>query len=148
VEVSETVDGPPEAVWRVITDWERQGDWMLEASDFVVTSALRRGVGVEAEATVRIAGITTRDKIRVVAWEPARRLAIEHLGWVSGTAELQLRGAEPATTHVVWRERLRPPLGVAGAIGLTGLRPLLQRTFERDLRVLGALTRARSSPRS
>jgi hypothetical protein len=116
---------------------------MLEASDFVVTSELREGVGVEAEATVAIAGIKTRDKIRVVGWEPARRLAIEHLGWVSGTAELRLTEVGAHRTRVVWCERLRPPVGVAGAIGLSGLRPLMRRIFARDLRALAALASAR-----
>ena len=23
------VDAPPERVWALLTDWERQGDWML-----------------------------------------------------------------------------------------------------------------------
>ncbi len=58
--------GPPEVVWELITDWEHQDDWMLEASDFVVISEHREGVGVEAEATIKIGGIKTRDKVRVV----------------------------------------------------------------------------------
>src|SRR5918992_384112 len=86
-EMSETVAGPPDVVWSVITDWERLGDWMLEASDFRVLSEQREGLGVEAEATIKIGGLKTRDRVRVVGWEPPRRLAIEHLGWVKGMGE-------------------------------------------------------------
>src|SRR5918992_4503912 len=84
LELAETMPGPPEVVWALITDWEHQDDWMLEATDFTVTSEVREGIGVEAEATIRIAGIKTRDRVRVVGWEANHRLAIRHLGWVAG----------------------------------------------------------------
>ena len=134
----------PPIVWDLITDWERQGDWMLEASDFVVVSEQREGVGVEAEATVKIGGITTRDRIRVVGWEPPYRLVIRHLGWVSGTGEIYLSPLGDDATFVFWREELEPPIGALGAIGLTAFRPFMRRVFERDLKVLAALAAART----
>jgi hypothetical protein len=149
IELVETMPGPPEVVWRLITDWENQGDWQLEARDFVVMSAAREGVGVTAEATVSIGGITTRDAIEVVAWEPNGHLAIEHKGWVSGRGEIRLTplgsGKRPSRTHVYWTETLYPPLGVAGALGLTAFKPLMTRIFKRDLRVLQGLVRAATS---
>ncbi len=144
IEMSQTVPGPPEVVWELITDWEHQGDWMLEATDFVVVSDQREGVGVEAEATVRIAGITTRDRVRIVGWEPGRRLAIRHQGWVTGTGEMFLTPLGDDRTHVFWREELEAPLGVLGAVGLTAFKPLMRRIFQRDLRILASLVRARS----
>jgi len=117
---------------------------MLEASDFVVTSAHREGVGVEAEATITIAGITTRDRVRVAVWEPPHRLAIEHLGWVSGRGEIDLVPSGPGRSHMFWREELRPPLGLLGALGLTAFKPMMRRIFERDLRVLQALAARRA----
>ena len=139
LEIAATISASPEAIWNLITDWERQGDWMLEASDFVVTSPHREGVGVEAEATIRIAGIKTRDRIRVVGWEPNHRLAIEHLGWVSGVGEIYLTPSGPGRSHVFWREELHPPMGVLGAVGLTMLKPLMRRIFVRDVAVLKRL---------
>jgi uncharacterized protein YndB with AHSA1/START domain len=146
--MAQTMPGPPEIVWDLITDWEHQGDWMLEASDFVVTTERRTGVGVEAQATIRIAGITTRDRVRVAAWEPDRLLVIEHRGWVSGRGEIHLTPLGGDITHVFWREVLDPPLGALGAMGLMALKPLMGRVFRRDLKVLGALVRARTSPPS
>ena len=146
IEVAETMPGPPEVVWELITDWEHQGDWMLEASDFVVLSDHREGVGVRAEATVRIGGISTRDPVEVVEWEPNRRLTIAHGGWVSGHGDIYLTPLAPARTHVFWREQLNPPLGALGAVGMMGFRPLMKRIFERDLRVLAGLVRVRSLP--
>jgi len=142
IEMGRTLPGPVDVVWRLITDWEHQGDWMLEARDFVVTSEQREGVGVEAEATVTIGGITTRDKVRVTTWEAPRRLAIAHEGWVSGEAEIMLTPLEERTTHLFWREQLYPPLGALGLVGLAAFRPLMRRIFVRDLRVLEGLVRA------
>ena len=142
IEVSTNLPGSPNVVWGLITDWERQGDWMLEASDFVVTSVQREGIGVEAEATISIGGIKTRDAIRVVGWEPGHRLAIQHLGWVSGIGEIFLTPTGPDHTYLFWREELaNPALGAVGSLGLTIFKPLMKRIFERDLLVLSALTR-------
>ncbi len=142
LEMAETLPGPPDVVWRLITDWEHQDDWMLEASDFVVTSEQREGVGVEAEARIKIGGISTRDKVRVIGWEPEKRLAIEHLGWVSGKGEIFLTPLGGTRTHLFWREELYPPVGIAGAVGITAFKPVMYRIFKRDLRVLAALVRA------
>jgi carbon monoxide dehydrogenase subunit G len=145
IELLDTMPGPPEIVWALLTDWERQGDWMLEASDVVVVGRQREGVGVEARAKVRIAGITTRDRIRVTMWEPPRILVIEHLGWVKGTGELQMAPIREGT-RLRWRESLFPParLGPFGVIGLRLFAPILRRIFRRDLRVLRELVRGRA----
>jgi carbon monoxide dehydrogenase subunit G len=146
IELLETMPGPPEVVWALITDWEHQDDWMLEASDFEVIGDRREGVGVEAEATVRIGAIRTRDRIRVGMWEPPRILVIDHLGWVKGSGEIQLVPIEGGT-RMRWRESLFAPrvLGPFGRIGLRLFKPLLRRTFRRDLRVLRSLVRSRAA---
>jgi uncharacterized protein YndB with AHSA1/START domain len=142
IEVGRDLPGPPAIVWRLITDWENQDDWMLEASDFTVTSEQRAGIGVEAEATITIGGLRTRDRVRVVGWEPERRLVIRHEGWVSGVGEILLAPTDAGSTYMFWREELHPPLGVLGAIGLGLFKPLMRRVFARDLRILEGLVRA------
>ncbi|HZB02138.1 MAG TPA: SRPBCC family protein [Actinomycetota bacterium] len=146
VEVLDTLPGPPEVVWELLTDWEHQGDWMLEASGFEVIGEQREGVGVEAKATVRIGGLRTRDRIRVSMWEPPRILVIDHLGWVKGAGEIQLVPIREGT-RMRWRETLFAPriLGPVGRIGLRLLAPLMQRIFQRDLKVLRGLVRLRAS---
>ncbi|MGH2788051.1 MAG: SRPBCC family protein [Actinomycetota bacterium] len=142
LEMAETMPGPPEIVWQLITDWEHQSDWMLEARDFRVLSQQREGVGVEAEATIRVSGITTRDRVRIAGWDPPRRLVIEHLGWVSGVGEMSLIPLKGERTHMFWREELYPPLGILGAAGMTALKPVMGRVFGRDLKILAGLVRA------
>jgi carbon monoxide dehydrogenase subunit G len=138
IDLTATLPGPPGVVWHLITDWENQDKWMREASDFEVTSPHREGVGVEAVATVTVAGIKTRDPIRVDVWEPQRRLGIEHRGWVKGRGDLTLAPVGDGT-RMHWREELHPPWGVLGAIGLRTYRPMLARTFRRDLELLANL---------
>jgi uncharacterized protein YndB with AHSA1/START domain len=143
LELERILPGPPELVWRIITDWENQGLWMREASEFVVTSSHREGTGVEAIATIRVGGVKTRDPIRVDVWEPHRRLGIEHRGWVRGRGDLYLEPADGGT-RLHWREELHPPWGIVGALGLRAYRPMLAATFRHDLGLLEALVRTRN----
>jgi uncharacterized protein YndB with AHSA1/START domain len=126
---------PPEAVWPALVDWERLDRWMEEIRDVRVTSEHRRGVGVEAEATVRIGGLSTRDRIRVTRWDPPTVLEIAHLGWVTGTGYMELSPRDGGS-RLFWRETLVPPWGVAGRIGLRLFLPVLRRVFRRDIRRL------------
>ncbi|MFI6999967.1 SRPBCC family protein [Nocardia sp. NPDC050175] len=138
VTVSADISAAPQRLWDLLTDWENQGEWMREASDFEVTSPHRSGVGVTVATTVRIAGIATRDRIRVDVWEPPAEsapahLGIVHLGWGKGRGDIHLTELPNAHTHLDWTERLQPPLGLAGAAGMHLLAPLFVHTFRRDL---------------
>jgi|SRR5919108_6119131 uncharacterized protein YndB with AHSA1/START domain len=133
--MAERITRPPEAVWPYLVDWERLDRWMAEAHAFRVLSDRREGVGVEAEATIRIAGITTRDRVRVTTWEPPHVLEIAHLGWVTGTGYMELSPAGDGS-RLFWREELHPPWGFAGRTGMLLASPLMRRAFRRDLRLL------------
>jgi uncharacterized protein YndB with AHSA1/START domain len=145
LEMTGTLPAPPVVAWELLTDWEHLGEWMLEASDFAVISEQREGVGVEAEATISIGGFRSRDKVRVSRWEKERCVAIEHLGWVRGLGEMFLTPTEDGGTFLLWREKLWPPLGGIGAVGLALMKPVMHGIFRRDVRVLIALARARSA---
>jgi len=145
IDLSTTIAAPRAAVWRYLVDWEGLHRWMSELSALRITSAQREGVGVEGEATVRIGGITTMDRIRVTAWDPPASLTIEHLGWVSGSGVMGCDEAG-ASTRFWWRESLRPPLGVLGALGMRALTPVMRRTFEADVRRLKALVEGGTRP--
>jgi len=140
VSIVSTIDiaRPAEAVWPYLVDWERLDRWMREASGFKVIGGQREGVGVEAEATIRIAGIRTRDRIRVSKWDPPVALEVTHLGWVKGTGYIELGPAEVGC-HVFWREELFPPWGPLGGLGLRVFAPLMRRVFQRDLDLLRSL---------
>lgn len=129
---------PPHVVWPFLVDWERLDRWMKEARDFRVIGRQREGVGVEAEATVRIAGITTRDRIRVTRWEPPEVLELAHLGWVKGIGTMRL-SPTGGGARLWWREELTPPWGALGWVGMRIFGPVIRRTFRRDLDLLRTL---------
>lgn len=123
---------PAEVVWPWLVAWEDLPRWMREMRSVRVIGARREGVGVEAEATIRMGGLSTTDRIRVVRWEPPSVLEIEHLGWVKGVGYMELSPIEDGT-HLFWRESLVPPWGILGRLGMSAYRRLLGRTFAGDL---------------
>jgi uncharacterized membrane protein len=139
------IRAPSGKVWSYLVDWEHLDRWMMEARDFKVTSEHREGVGVTAEATISIAGVTTRDSVRVSRWEPPTLLEIQHLGWVAGYGVMEAV-PEWSGTRVMWKESLWPPLGLAGAIGLRAFKPLMRRVFEHDLTLLKQLVESDPTP--
>jgi carbon monoxide dehydrogenase subunit G len=141
--MSEEIARRPEAVWPFLVDWERLDRWMAEARDFRVVGDRREGVGVVAEATIIIAGISTRDRIQVTRWEPPWILEIAHLGWVRGTGYMEISRGK-AGTKIFWREELRPPWGWLGRAGMRLVAPLMHRAFRRDLRLLKELVESGS----
>jgi uncharacterized protein YndB with AHSA1/START domain len=141
------IRAPVEVVWALLVDWEHMGRWMQEASAFRVTTEHREGPGVEVEAKIRMGGITTTDVVRVTRWEPPHVLAADHLGWVKGDALMQCVPTERGT-RLEWVERLVPPLGLLGGIGIRLFKPLMVRTFVRDLSVLKRLAEIQSGTRT
>lgn len=132
------IEAAPEAIWPYLVDWENLGLWMKEGKSFEVTSAEREGVGVEASAVISVGGLKTTDVIRVTRWEPPETLALEHLGWVKGEGLMRCFPTSSGT-HLYWKEKLMPPWGVLGAIGIRIFKPLMRRIFARDLRLLKEL---------
>lgn len=126
---------PPSTVWPHLVAWEALPRWMEEMREVRLLGPRREGVGVEAEAVVRIGGITTRDRIRVTRWEPPAVLELSHLGWVKGTGYMELSPTDEGS-RLFWREELDPPWGPLGRLGMLLYRPLMRRVFQRDLRRL------------
>jgi uncharacterized protein YndB with AHSA1/START domain len=141
--MSAEIRAPIDAVWSYLVDWEGLHRWMSELSALRITSTRREGVGVEGVASVRIGGITTTDRIRVTDWDPPVRVTIAHLGWVSGSGAMVCQENSRGTLFS-WTERLEPPLGPVGWIGMQILRPLIKRTFSADVRRLKELAEFRS----
>src|SRR5687767_7054923 len=132
------IRAPIERVWERLVDWERLSDWMSEASEFKVTSERREGVGVTAQARIKIAGISTKDSVEVVVWEPPERLEIAHLGWVKGGGVMSCRQLD-GDVLVTWTETLIPPLGWLGWTGMLLLRRVIRHTFQKDIILLKTL---------
>jgi carbon monoxide dehydrogenase subunit G len=146
-ELTETVDvdAPPERVWAALTDWVRQGEWML-ATDVRTVGGPAQDVGgrIEARTGVPVPGgsrLGVLDAMVIIRWEPPRRVDVRHTGRVvSGTGifEVRPRGAASA---FVWTEVLDLPLGTLGRLGWPLVRPAMRAGVQLSLRRFAAFAR-------
>src|SRR6266566_2659265 len=74
----------PHRVWAVLTDWERQADWMPDVAWIHVTGS-ERALGAALQARTKVMGLPlVTDHLAVDGWEPPRRLGVVHEGLVRG----------------------------------------------------------------
>ena len=144
LELTQHVQAPPRVVWQVLTAWERQPEWMLDAKAVHVLTPQRMGVGVTIRCPTNLMGVTVQDVMRVTGWEAERRLEVTHLGRIitgSGAFVLEPEGED--ATVLTWWEEVDPPLGALGEWGASTLvLPILRRIFSRSLNNLAQLAEA------
>jgi uncharacterized protein YndB with AHSA1/START domain len=139
------VDAPPERVWAALTDWVRQGEWML-ATDVQTVDGPAQQVGgrLAARTGVPLPGgrhLGVLDTMLITRWEPPHRVDVRHTGRVvRGTGVFQVRPRGTGSTFV-WREVLDLPLGAFGAAGWPLVRPAMRAGVRLSLRRFAAFAR-------
>jgi hypothetical protein len=117
IELRVAVDAPATRTWAALTDWDRQGEWML-GTRVRVTAGDGAGVGSELTAFTGIGPVGFTDTMRITAWEPPLRCAVDHTGrLVRGTGEF-LVVPHGARSELVWAEDVALPLNLAFAPGV------------------------------
>ncbi len=134
------IEAPPERVWSLLADVERQPVWMTDLRAVHLETPGPVAVGTRAVGTVRIAGFTVRDPVEVTAFEPPTRFGVEHRGRFRGHGTFTIEPLGDGASRVVWEEVLRAPL-FPRAWWLAA-RPILGRVFAADLARLRALAEA------
>lgn len=100
LELTVEVAAPPDTIFRAMTDWERQSEWVFGTSVSVVAGD---GKSVGSEIDARTFGVS--DRMRITRWHPPHAVEVEHLGRVvRGTGVFAVRGS-----RFVWTERLDVP---------------------------------------
>ncbi|SDG76278.1 Polyketide cyclase / dehydrase and lipid transport [Lentzea fradiae] len=100
LELSVEVAAPPDTVFRAMTDWERQSEWVFGTRVSVVEGD-GRSVGSEIDAVT----FGVSDRMRITRWDPPHAVEVLHLGRVvRGTGVFAVRGG-----RFVWTERLDVP---------------------------------------
>ncbi len=146
ITVGVDIEAPQELVWKAVTDWEGQGEWMLGTA-VRVTHGHGVGVGSELAATTGIGPLGVTDTMRIVGWDPPHRATVVHTGSIvrgSGTFTVLERG--PGASRFEWGERLDLPLGLLGAIGWPLVTPLFKLGLVFSLRRLARRCAAESDP--
>lgn len=141
VVVGVDVDAPPERTWAAITDWERQGEWIL-ATTVGLRSAARVGPGTEIEAVTGVGRFGVRDTMRVTEWDPPRRCTMQHTGGLIRGRGIFEVGPRPGGSRFTWTEDLELPFGLIGRLSWPLVRPLtrwgLRRSVKRFARFAAA----------
>jgi carbon monoxide dehydrogenase subunit G len=147
LEVRKLIAATPEAVWALIADLEHQGAWMVDVRKLRVVTAEKRGVGAVMHVTSELFRLPiVKDVMVITAWEPGRRMDIEHRGQFHGTGSFLLEPAHNGTTFI-WIEDFAPPLGRLGELVFAlVVRPHLRRVFARSLENVRRLAEAGSDP--
>jgi uncharacterized protein YndB with AHSA1/START domain len=108
--VERTVPGPPEEVWRRLTDWPAHGRQVPLTRTTLLTPG-RDGVGTRFVARTGIGRLSFDDPMEVVRWEPpaAGRPGVCRLSKsgrvVRGWAQVEVT-ASPGGCRVLWTEEL------------------------------------------
>jgi hypothetical protein len=149
LEVSVEAAASRRTVWDVLTEWERQSEWMLDAKSVEVLTPEREGVGVTIRCPTNLLGVTVEDVMRVTAWDEPTLLEVTHLGAIiTGSGAFELVELGPDRTRIDWWEEVDPPLGALGEWGATTfVLPILRRIFTRSLRNLATLAEAEVAAR-
>ncbi|CAN5307815.1 SRPBCC family protein [soil metagenome] len=135
--VSVDVDAPPEQTWAAITDWERQGEWIL-ATTVRQRSASRVGLGTEIEAVTGVGRFGVRDTMRVTEWDPPRRCTMQHTGGLIRGRGIFEVSARPGGSRFRWTEDLELPFGILGRAGWPLARPLTRLGLRRSVQRFAA----------
>lgn len=129
------VDAPAEAVWRAVTDWPGQGEWMFGTSVAVTSGGDGRELGASLRAVTGIGPLGVVDTMDVVEWDPPRRCVVRHTGKVvKGDGVFEVVELGPERSRFLWSELLDLPLGVLGRAGWPVVRPAFRAGVEASLR--------------
>ena len=146
LEVVREIAAPRQVVWDVLTRWEEQPRWMLDAKAVEVLTPMRTGAGVTLRCPTNLLGVTVEDVMRVTRYEEPSVLEVTHLGRIiTGDGGFVLAD-EGRRTRLTWWEEVDPPLGPLGELGATWVaRPVIRRIFGVSLARLAALAEAEAA---
>ena len=127
-------DAPPDRLFEVLTDWPRHAEWMP-----FTRAEGGREVGAELRAWTGAGPVGFLDTMIITDWRDGRFVAVRHTGRVvRGEAWFEVYPYGKGS-RVVWAERVRLPLGVAGRAGWLVAGPVVRAFMRLGLRRLAAL---------
>jgi hypothetical protein len=142
VEASAVVPVTPPSLWAVLLRWEEQARWMRDADEVRVIGERRDGAGARIAVRTRVLGVPAfTEPLEVTEWDPPRRLALAHRGFVRGSGIWSLE-PEGEGTRLRWTEDLTLPIPLLGEAALLAYRPFLRRLMRGSLADLRAYTLA------
>jgi uncharacterized protein YndB with AHSA1/START domain len=133
--IEREIPRPPDEVWEELRHIDRHVTWMRDAVRIEFRDEQREGVGTSFECLTRVGPFTTRDVMTITSWADDATMGVDHQGIIAGSGEFTL-SATPCGTLVTWRESLRFPWWLGGAISAACARPVLRWIWEKNLDAL------------
>jgi uncharacterized protein YndB with AHSA1/START domain len=141
------IDAAPEQVWAALTDWEKQGEWMLATDVRTVGDSAQRLHGRMAARTgLPLPGgrhLGVLDTMIITKWEPPRLVEVQHTGRIvrgPGTFELEPRGEH---STLILSETWYLPYGLLGRVGWALFGPFVVWGLRRSLQRFAIVAEAR-----
>ena len=132
------VDAPAAAVWAYVTDWERQGEWMLGTR--VRVTGGDGGPGTTLHAVTGVGPVGVPDTMEVVEFvapsdDTPGRAAVRHTGRIiRGEGFFEGVPLGPHRCRFTFTELIDLPLGALGRLGWPAARPVLKAGFDASVR--------------
>ena len=133
------VDAPADAVWAYVTDWERQGEWML-GTRVRVTGGDGRGVGTTLRAITGVGPLGVVDTMEVTEFTPPAgdapgRAAVRHTGRViRGEGAFEVVPLAPGRCRFTFTEFVDVPGGPLAPLAWRVAGPVVRLGFVASLR--------------
>lgn len=138
--VSVDLDATVDRTWAVVTDWERQGEWM-PMTDVRVSADTPMGVGAKISARSGVGAASFVDPMVVDVWAPPHRCEVVHLGkLVTGRGVFTVEALPEDRSRFTWQEQLESE-GLRRIIDRAGLPPtrvLVNVALKRLVRLIAA----------
>jgi len=138
--VSVDVDAPAERTWDVVTDWERQGEWM-PMTDVRVSADSPIGLGAKISARSGVGPASFVDPMVIDVWQPPYRCEVVHLGKiVTGRGVFLIEELPDGRSRFTWQEVLDSSGArkVIDRVGLPPTRALLSVALKRLARLVAS----------
>jgi Polyketide cyclase / dehydrase and lipid transport len=104
--VSVDIDAPADLTWQVVTDWERQGEWM-PMTTVLVAAGSPTGLGATLSARSGKGLASFVDPMVVDVWQPPNRCEVKHLGRiVAGRGVFVVEALAVDRSRFTWQEVL------------------------------------------
>lgn len=135
IRVRRTIGAPVEVVWDALADIGSHVEWMADARSIRFTSAAEEGVGTTFDCDTKVGPLRLTDRMEVIEWVPDRRMAVRHVGLVTGAGTFTLtpRGAR---TELAWEESLSFPWYLPGRPAAFVLKQIWRANLRRFSRTL------------
>lgn len=137
VTVSVEIDKPIDEVWADLANLASHAEWMADAEAVEFASESTSGTGTVMRVPTRVGPLTTEDWIIVTDWVELERIAVVHVGLVTGAGAIIVE-PQGEGTLVTWDEELSLPLYFGGPIGEVFAKPILSALWLGNLRRLAA----------